>query len=461
MKKIIVALASLISMAAMAQENTGEMQLSLKQAVENALNYSKQLQSSKHDVDIYKEKIREAISSGLPQASARLGYTTYFGAELKMGSLTSGGGAMLESMGKVFQTLPGIDIDKIVEAANNQTSGGMKMENNLQLTASVSYTLALQQLAGVKVARIAASIYETTDESATVDVKANVTDTYYAILVYKRNLDILASNLKDLEEIEKHTAHSFAAGVCEQTDVDQIHVTVAQLKNTIISTERNYDVTKRLLVLQMGLPITTRITPAESLDAMISETTIATRDSSNFDINNNVTYRQLEKSRQLNEASLKMQKMAYVPTLTASYQFTKNITGGFMSFPNLGTLTLNVPIFQGFARDSRVKQAKLEIAKTDTQMALLQDNLMQNDEQYRYELNSAIDAYLLQKENLDVARRVLDNYKNKYNQGVLSSLDLTQANTNYLSAETSYASAIMTLLQAHTKLNKLYNSFGY
>lgn len=453
MKKIILALATIAATAIQAQE---EMSLSLKDAVDNALQYSKQLQTSRQDVDIYKEKVREAMSANLPQASARLGYTTYFGADYPFNAGSMMGG-MFEQLAQMF--LPNPDYKPVPQEDNG--GGATKMENNLQLTASASYTVAMQAIEGVKLAKIAASIYETTSESTVLDIKANVTDTYHAILVYKRNISILDDNIKDMEEIQKHTEHSFNAGVCEETDVDQIRVTVAQLKNTRISTERNYEVAKKLLVLQMGLPITTKISTKENIDEMISESTIAMSDSSNFDITNNVQYKQLSKSRELNEATLKMNKMAYVPTLTASYQYTKNIKGGFMSFPHVGTLTLNVPIFQGFSRDSKVKQAKMEIAKTDMNMALLQDNLMQSDEQFRFELNSAIDSYLLQKENLEVAKRVLENYKNKYNQGVLSSLDLTQANTNYLQAETSYTSATMALLQAHTKIQKLYNNFAY
>ena len=422
MKKIILALAALAATTTFAQE---EMSLSLQDAVINALQYSKQLQTSKADVDIYKEKIRETRANGLPQVSASLSGTTYFGKEMSFN---------------------GMSID---------------MANTLTLGATVSYTLSLQQLASVTVARLAAQIYETTDESTILDVKANVTDTYYALLVYKRNLDILASNLKDMEDIQSHTEHTYDAGACELTDVDQIRVTVAQLKNTIISTERNYEVTKRLLVLQMGLPITTKIVPSVELDDMIAESTVATMDSSNFDITNNISYKQMQQSLQVNEETLKMYKKAFIPTLTLSYQYSNAIKGGFMNFDHVGNAVLSIPIFQGLSRYSKVQQAKLEVAKGNTNMALLQDNLLQNEEQYRYELNSAIDAFLLQKENLEVARRVLENYKNKYNQGVLSSLDLTQANTNYLSAETSYANATMTLLQAHTKLSKLYNNFPY
>lgn len=41
--------------------------------------------------------------------------------------------------------------------------------------------------------------------------------------------------------------------------------------------------------------------------------------------------------------------------------------------------------------------------------------------------------------------------------GSVSSLDLTQANNNYLSAESNFTNACLNLLQAKTQLEKLYN----
>lgn len=410
-----------------AQESIGDapVQLTLKNAVENALQYSKQLQTSKEDVAIYKEKIRETRAGILPQASVGFNATTNFGKTLSFGP-------------------------------------GMSLKTDaITFNGTASYLVSLQQFAAVKIAKVAAQIYESQDESTIINVKANVTDTYYALLVYKRNIDILKDNLKDLEEIQKHTEYTFEAGACEQTDVDQMKVNVATLKNAINSTERSYETTKQLLVLQMGMPITTKIEPTENLADLITESTISTEYAA-FDISQNVDYKSLELSNKVNEETLKMYKKAYIPTLNLAYQYTKNIKGGSpFSLEHTGTATLTIPLFQGFARDSRVKQAKLNIEKGNTNMALLQDNLQQNEEQYRFELSSAIESYLLQKENLEVAQRVLNNYKNKYNQGVLSSLALTQANSNYLSAETSYASACLDLLMAQTKLQKLYNNFEY
>lgn len=431
MKRIIVlaALAAALPSMIRAQETTtasaGVMQVSLKEAIDYAMSYNKQLQASKMDTELYHQKVREALSGGLPQVSASLTGTTYFGSELNFGGQK------------------------------------MKMENAMQLSATASYTFSMQQIASVKLSKIAASITEQQIASNELNVKANLIDTYYATLIYQRNVEIIKANLADMEGIYNHTSNMYEAGVVETTDVDQMRINVSTLKNALISTERSMEVTKRLLALQMGVPVGTKVEATTSLEDLIVDRTVTALDSSSFDIHQNIDYKTLELSNKASEQSVKMCRMAHLPTLTAAYQYTNNLKGGFMSFDHVGNLTLNVPIFTGFKRHSQLKQAEIELKKGETNLSLLTDNLLQNEEQYRFELNSAIDSYLLQKENLEVAKRILNNYKNKYNEGALSSLDLTQANTNYLQAETSFATACLELLTAHTKLNKLYNNFEY
>lgn len=430
MKKLLVvamfAMSMPFGMKAQEQAATeGELNLSLKDAVSNALQYSKQLAASKMDQDLYYQKVRETRASMLPQLSASLGYQTYFGKDLDLMGMKR------------------------------------KMEDQISLGAQASWTLAMQAMTGVKVAKIAETIVQQQIAATELDIKANVSDTYYSILVCERNIDILKENMKDLEDIKRHTENMFNAGACEQTDVDQIAITVSTLKNAIISTERTCETTKRMLLLQMGLPIDSKFTTSQKLDDLIVESTVATMDSSKFDITNNLDYKTLELSNQVNEKTLALKRQAHLPTLTVAYQYSNMLKGGFMNFDHVGVVTLNIPIFSGLSRNAQVKQAKIEVERGKTNMALLQDNLNISDEQCRFELNSAIESYLLQQENLAVAKRVLDNYKNKYNNGVMSSLDLTQANTNYLQAETSFATACLDLLMAHTKLSKLYNNFPY
>jgi outer membrane protein TolC len=63
-----------------------------------------------------------------------------------------------------------------------------------------------------------------------------------------------------------------------------------------------------------------------------------------------------------------------------------------------------------------------------------------------------------QKENVEVAQRVYESTENKYKQGMASSLELTQANSQYLQAENNYVTSLMNLLQTKVALDKLLNN---
>ena len=63
-----------------------------------------------------------------------------------------------------------------------------------------------------------------------------------------------------------------------------------------------------------------------------------------------------------------------------------------------------------------------------------------------------------QKENVAVAQRVYDSYARKFEQGMATSMDLTQANGNYLDAESNYVGAILEVMNAKLQLDKLMNN---
>ncbi|MCF0190283.1 MAG: TolC family protein [Marinilabiliaceae bacterium] len=432
MKKIMMIGAAMffLSGSIIAQDNNttgGTTAITLSQAVEHAVQYSKTLQNSKTDLEIYQEKIKEMRANFLPQASGSVKGQTYFGKEMNFGGMP------------------------------------IKMENSLTIGATVSETFAMQAIKGYQIQKLAAGLMEVQYQNDLLSVKKNVIDTYYAILVYERNKEIIEQNLGEMKEIRRQTGNLFTQGYVEKMDTMQLAINVMNLENAILSLDRSIDVTKRLLVLQMGMDITTQLECQDKIGDYISESSLASMRQSvavgtKLNLENNLDYKLLEKNIQISEETIKLQKYGWIPTVTAAYQYSNAVKGGFMNFDHVGLITVNVPIFDGGTKGSKIRQAKMDALKARTNMALMQDNLMQNDEQYRYELKTSLDAYELQSTNLSVAKEVLKQYKIKYEAGKLSSLDLTQANMNYLSAETSYAEACVNLVMAQTKLLKLYNA---
>jgi len=136
------------------------------------------------------------------------------------------------------------------------------------------------------------------------------------------------------------------------------------------------------------------------------------------------------------------------------------LTTGFDMQPkNLVGVNMSVPIFSSGMRRAQLSQAKVnyDIAQRNQEMAMEQLELTERQLVFNYQ--SALENFNTQKENVDVAKSVFENFQNKYKQGLFSSVELTQANSNLLAAESNYISSVQSLLQAQTALDKLYNRF--
>jgi outer membrane protein TolC len=179
-----------------------------------------------------------------------------------------------------------------------------------------------------------------------------------------------------------------------------------------------------------------------------------------FDVEQNLQYRLFGTQETLSKKNVGLQRWAFAPTVVGVYSYTeKLLVSSFDMSPNqMLNITASIPIFSSWDRMSKVGQAKIELEKVQLNKELIHDQLLLQENQLRNDLKTAIDNYLLQKDNVDVAQRVFQNYRNKYEYGLMSSLDLTQANTNYLTAQSNYLTAAMNLLQAQLKLQKLLNT---
>ena len=399
--------------------------LSLQDAVGFAVEHNKSLKASRLNIELQQKMITEAISAGIPQINANLNYQTNFGQSVSMG----------------------------------ETGLSIKMEDNFTLGASASWTvLNGEWIVGIQTAKIAKTLASQQVDADALDIKSTIYNSYYTILVCERLVQILQENLDNMSRILEHTQNMYKAGTVEISDVDQIRITVGQLNNSLLSMERTLDVNYNLLRIQLGLKAGTPITLTDHLEDFLGEEGFANLALKDFDINNNLQYQLTLTQEELQKKAVSAKKWAYAPTLSAGYNYQYQIvSGGFMTIPHTATVTLSVPIFSGLQRKSQLDQEKITLQQTQLNKSLLEDQLRLNEAQYKYDLQNATENYNLQKENVEVAKSVLGHYQAKFNVGNISSLDLTQANNNYLEAENNYTSACLDLLEAQTNLLKLYN----
>ncbi len=432
--------------------------LTLDEAINYALQHNKTLLNARGEVASSTEAVREARSSGLPQISGSLDFMTYFNYEMKFEFGSSSEGTPIPDITKP----PFDDGDRAVLGMMGSmfSSEPIIMDNQMSGAVSVSQLIfSGQYWAGIEMAKIARNLANQNVVRTEQDVKEGVINSYYMILLTEQNLRILNDNINNLNETLQHTENMYKTGLMEITDVDQLRITVSQLKNAQKSVERTIQMGYNMLRFQLGADPSAKITLNANLETILNEIDPASALDYSFDVTNNINYSLTESMVKLGEKQVGLQNWAYAPTVAGFYSYTKKIitTGFDMTPEHLAGFNASIPIFSGGARRARVNQAKvaLDIAKRNQEMVREQLETQKNQMLYNYQ--NALENYQTQKENVEVAGRVYKNIQNKYQQGMMSSLDLTQASNNLLNAESNYMSAVLTLLQAQTSLNKLYN----
>ena len=407
------------------------IELSLDSAVNYAVAHNKILSNSRYAIDKSSQKIKETISQGLPQVSASLDYNNFLGAEAEL---------------KLNPMAPPVVIE-FNPTSNFKASAG-------QLIFNANY------IVGVQLAKLAKTITEKSYQKDELNVKEQTYQAYYMILAMQRILDKLKENYKNAQSIYENTNNLAKVGMIEQTDAKKLSVMVTSVGNAVKSTERQVELGYNLLRFQLGLPAEQEILLTTSIEDIATKYYILNNPTDTFNIQNNIDYQLISMQGDIAKKSINMAKASYLPSLIAFYSYTKQIKEpNFNMTPeHVAGLQLNVPIFAGGLRKSKLSQAKIDFDISENTKDLLTDQLTLQEKQLRYNYNNLLEQYISQKDNVKIAKEVLDQINLKFKQGIISSFDVTGANNDYLTAETELTKTILNLLNAELALKKLNNN---
>jgi outer membrane protein TolC len=424
----------------LAQQETGALRFSLKEAQDYALSHNKMVVNARADVEVSKAALWETISAALPQVSI----SGNFADNLKL---------MTTLLPGEFFGQPGV---KIPVTFGSQFNTSASMDASLLLFNAPLYI-------GIETTRLAQKLAQQNLQKSEVDTKESVSASYFLILVTEKSLQLLDENMANMKELLKSTRSMFAAGMAESTDIDQMVLNVTQVENSRSSLERTIELNYNMLRFQLGVPAETPIKLSETLESLTESINVEALMSQEFDHKQNIDFMLVEGQEMISELTLKSQKVSTLPTLAGFYNYGKNGMGDKINdqqwFDNsMIGLNISVPIFAGGQRYSKIKQAQINLDKARTTKEMVAEQLLLQESQLRYNLVNANLQYLSQKDNLEVSQRVYESTENKFKQGMASSIELTQANNQFLQAETNYVTALMDLLQTKVALDKLLNN---
>jgi outer membrane protein TolC len=294
-----------------------------------------------------------------------------------------------------------------------------------------------------------------------IETITSVTKAYYGALVARERFKLLEINIERLDKMLKEMRALNSNGYIEKIDVDRVEVNYNNLLVEKEKTLRLINLSEALLKFQMGLDVNQPIILSDSLTAF----TATLNEAGNVKANPSarIEYSLLESQNKLNELDLKRNRMSYLPSLVAYGSATAQAQRQQFDifdtkqrwFP-IGVVgaTLNVPIFDGLQKNYKVEQAKINLFKSKNTLDLLQKSI-------NLEVNNGVTAYTnalvtlnYQKKNIDLAERVYNTTKIKYDQGVGSNLEVINAQASYREALVNYYAAIYDALVSKTDLDK-------
>jgi outer membrane protein TolC len=405
-----------------------QLSLSLEEARQHAIRHNLTLANAGLAVDEAGARLREAIAQGLPQISATVDYNNFFGSTASLGAF------------------PGMEIE-FNPTSNLSVSFG-------QLIFSGSY------IVGVQTARLFREVTQTSREKTELDIRAQVTQAYVLVLVARESQQIVSANLDNLRDLQGKTRAMVDAGVAEEVDYDQLAVQVTMLEDAVRQAERQTELAMSMLRLQLGAPAEEPIHLTDDLEDVMRQSDFRGSLGSPFTLQQNPDFRLVSLQTGLAGKQVRLEQSAYLPTLSGFYNYTeKLLKPEFDITPNhvIG-LNLSIPIFSSGVRQHKVRQARINLEVAENQKELVSHQLRIQEKQLRFNLSSALEQYESQQKNIEVARRVWENFQNKYNQGLVSSLDMITANNNFLQAQGSYVNAMMQLTEAQVALDALLGS---
>jgi len=478
-RKIIILFTLLLTMGifspGISQDTAERLVLDLQGAVDYAIDFNKTLKNSRLEVERSRKTIWEAIAQGLPQVDGTMDYMSYFNYEMEFNfGMGEGADFTAEQLQEAYtntQTVFPFYTPNDVAMLGANTYYEAQLQAMLpptsillsdQSTAKLQVSQLIfsgQYIVGIQTAKLARLISEQNLEFSELNTKEMVINSYYLVLITEESLEIVEQNLVNLDETLAQTEIMYRTGMAEQTDVDQIRITVNQLVNARNALSRNVELNYNLLRFQLGLEAYVELELTDNLEGLFSSMQPETALTVPFTIENNVTFQIMQTQEEINKKLLDLEQWNYAPTIAGFYNYNAKImTSGFDMNPNhLVGLQMSVPIFSSGMRKARVDQAKIDYHMAQTNKSILEDQLNLQEKQLKYNLESSLENYFTQQENVEVAQRVYDSYRRKFEQGMANSLDLTQANNNYLDAERNYLTSIMEVMNAKLQLDKLMN----
>jgi outer membrane protein TolC len=465
MKGRILMMLMAISTITVAQEQSKSV-FTVYECIDYAVENAASMKNARLNERSAEARVKETIGLGLPQVSGSVAVQHSPTLQRFFSQYNSAGGGFGITANDAAQL--GVQ-DGDVYAAENffqlQSAGDANLSIN-QLIFNGSYIVGLQASQAYK----DLSIKQKEDTEGRIAVA--IGKAFFSVLINEDRLKLYDANIGRLDTLYRNTNEMYKNGLAEQLEVDRLKVSL----NNLTTERANFmDLTKlsrQLLKFQMGYPMDEEIELSGSILEMLKEEIGPIDGDVTFE--DRPDYRVLMANKKLQELNIKNKYAESLPTLgafatlgmsTQSPTFSgifKTESGfgeqqgvgpdSWYNYSNVG-LSLRWNLFTGLQRNFQIQQEKIALEQIENNVELMQNQINLEVMDAGITFSSALERLDVQRENIELAERVFNNSKIKYEEGVGSSLELVDADRSLKEAQTNYYNTIFEAILAKIDLD--------
>ena len=436
MKKI----ALFISLILLSADLKSQDSFTLNQAIEFGLINNSNSKNAVNDLKIANAKKWETIATGLPQINSFIEYNNNIKQPVSLVPAEFFGGNPGEFAELSFGTKQTID-------------GSVTLS---QLLFDGSYSVGL---ASIKLyMKIAYNVKTKTDQ----EVKKSIIAAYGNALVSQESVKILEKNLlnvkSNLEEIKK----IYNSGFTELENVEQLKITYGSIKNSLDYSIKLNKTSLNLLKLIIGYDIEKEIVLSNSLQDLTLKNILDKQSIEDFEIEKNIDYQMALNNTKSQQTLLTLEKSKALPTLRAF------IKGGYDGNNNsfkffkpdqkwygysMAGVSMSIPIFSSLRKSAKTQQAKIEFEKSKIDFSESKNKIIIQLDNANSEYEYAVNSYNNAVENVKLAEKIEKKNQIKFLEGLISGLDLRQAQIQLYSIQNQLLQSMLEVLNKKTNLD--------
>ena len=426
---IAAALVMISGNSAMAQDKSTARNLSMSEAIDLSLKNSKQLKLSSAKVEEAVANHKQMWDNHLPDASISGSYiklnTPDVNMKLKLGGSSSGGA---------------LKVDQITYAMANVT---MPLFSGFRIKYGVESAKYLEQ---------AAKLDADNDKE---EVIQNTISAYSNLYKSLKTIDLIKENLKQQQQRVTDFSNLEKNGLIARNDLLKAQLQQSNIELSLLDAQNNYNIACINMNLMLGLPEDASLLPdSNGFIKQYEEGSIVQWEEAAM--KNRKDFEALSYREKAAKASIKSTKGEYYPGLA--------LTGGLIAadIPNVVTINSAANIGVGLKYDmaslwktgAKVDAAKARLHQLEANEGMLNDRV-------HLQINQSYQNYILSRRKIDVYQKAIEqaneNYritKNKYDNNLVNTTDLLDADVAQLQANLNYMFAKADAAVAYKKLQQ-------